>query len=219
MTLMDALTWVFRSAFLLGVVIGVPATIRYQHRTHGTWRRRPAGVMLMLLIAGLTLTMVAVGVRVLMRAGRELLGIAIPEWVDLAVLSFSAAGVYAVVFGMAFCWWLVEYRQPDYSPDKAPPDNGKVVPMMSNGGSGRPRWRSWPFWKDFGERVGWTAAQAAVALVSVEALDLPGWSIPLAAAGLAALKAFVARQIGDEGTASTVRLLWTEPPADRREHF
>ena len=57
-------------------------------------------------------------------------------------------------------------------------------------------------WKDALERITWTAAQAIVATVSIEMLDLPAhWIIP-ATIALAALKNLVAGHFGNPGTSA-----------------
>jgi hypothetical protein len=58
------------------------------------------------------------------------------------------------------------------------------------------------FWLDWSERVAWTAAQAAVGLFTIEMLDLPGELVPVAAAALAAVKGFIAKQVGNRDSAS-----------------
>ena len=71
----------------------------------------------------------------------------------------------------------------------------------------RPRYAQPGFWADWAERVAWTAVQGGLAIVTVDNLDLPTWAVPTIAAALAAVKGFVARQVGkSEGRddASTV---------------
>jgi hypothetical protein len=59
------------------------------------------------------------------------------------------------------------------------------------------------FVKDLVERVGWTALQAGVAVITVDSLGLPvAWAAP-AAAVLAFIKALVARHVGRSDSAST----------------
>lgn len=70
--------------------------------------------------------------------------------------------------------------------------------------SSTPNYGNSTFLKDWAERVFWTGAQAVIAAVSFEQFDLPLWSLPIIAAGLAAVKGFVAKQIGDRDSASTV---------------
>lgn len=53
---------------------------------------------------------------------------------------------------------------------------------------------------DLAARVGWTAAQAGLALITVEALDVPLAWAGIIAAGLSALKSFVAGKVGDPNT-------------------
>lgn len=67
-----------------------------------------------------------------------------------------------------------------------------------------PGYQDSTFLWDWAERIIWTAAQAGVAAVSFEAWDLPLWSLPIIAAGLSALKGFIAKQVGDPQSASTV---------------
>ena len=62
--------------------------------------------------------------------------------------------------------------------------------------------KSKKFWLDWSERVIWTAAQAGLGLFTVEMLDLPLEVVPVAAAMLAALKGFVAKQVGNRDSAS-----------------
>jgi len=58
--------------------------------------------------------------------------------------------------------------------------------------------------KDLIERTVWTAAQAGLAVLAVNAADWENeWAIAIAA-GLAVLKGIVARQVGDSNSASTV---------------
>jgi hypothetical protein len=67
-----------------------------------------------------------------------------------------------------------------------------------------PRYKDPQFMKDWAERVFWTTVQGALAAVSYDQFDLPLWSVPIVAAGLAALKGFVARAYGNKDSASTV---------------
>jgi hypothetical protein len=67
-------------------------------------------------------------------------------------------------------------------------------------GTRRPR----RFWLDLGERVAWTAAQVALAGVTVDAFDLPSWAVLPTAAALAALKGLVARRVGSSDSAATL---------------
>ena len=66
-----------------------------------------------------------------------------------------------------------------------------------------PNYQNPSFITDWAERVAWTAAQAGLAAVSFEAWDLPLWSLPIIAAGLSAVKGFVAKQVGNPNSAST----------------
>jgi len=60
------------------------------------------------------------------------------------------------------------------------------------------------FLKDLAERMFWTGAQAALAIVSVDALDIPQtYVIPIAIA-LAFIKGIVAKHVGNSDSASTV---------------
>ena len=54
------------------------------------------------------------------------------------------------------------------------------------------------------ERVLWTLVQAALAVVSVEMLDIPVAYAPLIAAGLSWVKAQVARKVGDPNDPATL---------------
>lgn len=54
------------------------------------------------------------------------------------------------------------------------------------------------------ERVAWTAAQAAVGVLTVEQFDLPPAWIPVVAVVLAAVKTLVAGKVGNPSTASTL---------------
>ena len=59
------------------------------------------------------------------------------------------------------------------------------------------------FLVDMLERVFWTALQAGIGVISVEQWDLPEAWIVVIAFGLAVIKSFVAKQIGDPNSAST----------------
>lgn len=59
------------------------------------------------------------------------------------------------------------------------------------------------FWRDWTERVFWTAVQVVLAVVIGEVGNLDGAYVPFIAAGLAALKGLVAKKIGDGQSAST----------------
>lgn len=59
--------------------------------------------------------------------------------------------------------------------------------------------------KDSAERVFWTAAQVAVATVAVKLTELPSSTVLLIAPALAAVKAFVAKKVGNPADASTRR--------------
>ena len=52
--------------------------------------------------------------------------------------------------------------------------------------------------KDLAARAGWTAAQAGLAVITVEALDVPVAWVGVVAAVLSALKSFVAGKVGDK---------------------
>lgn len=58
------------------------------------------------------------------------------------------------------------------------------------------------FYADAAERVFWTAVQGGLGAVSVAAFDLPLWALVPIAAGLSAVKAFVARHVGDTDSAA-----------------
>lgn len=59
--------------------------------------------------------------------------------------------------------------------------------------------------KDLLERMFWTGAEAAVAIVSVDSLDIPKtWVIPIAIV-LAMVKGVIAKHVGDDDSASTVK--------------
>lgn len=58
------------------------------------------------------------------------------------------------------------------------------------------------FWKDWLERVLWTLAQAALAVLAVAVTDLPYWWVAILTPLLSALKGFVAKKVGDGNTAS-----------------
>jgi hypothetical protein len=60
------------------------------------------------------------------------------------------------------------------------------------------------FFKDLLERVFWTALQAGIGVISVDEFDLPTAWIPVIAFGIAIIKGFVAKQIGNPDSASTV---------------
>lgn len=65
---------------------------------------------------------------------------------------------------------------------------------------------------DLGERVFWTAAEVAVAVVSVEVGNIdPAYSVPIAA-GVAVLKGYVAKHVGSDSTAA---LLPSGPDTDK----
>jgi hypothetical protein len=63
--------------------------------------------------------------------------------------------------------------------------------------------RSWLF--DSAERVAWTAAEAGVAIITVKVGDLPVSYVAIIAPALAALKAFIAKHVGNPADASTRR--------------
>lgn len=50
------------------------------------------------------------------------------------------------------------------------------------------------------ERVGWTAAQAGLGLVTVEVLDIPAAWAPIVATALAVVKGIVAKKVGNKDT-------------------
>lgn len=55
-------------------------------------------------------------------------------------------------------------------------------------------------YRDLGARAAWTAAQAVLSVVTVEALGLPLVWAPIVAAALSAVKSFVATKVGDPNT-------------------
>jgi hypothetical protein len=55
-------------------------------------------------------------------------------------------------------------------------------------------------YRDLLARAGWTAGQAALSIVTVEALGLPVWLAAPAAMALSALKSWVATRVGDPDT-------------------
>lgn len=55
-------------------------------------------------------------------------------------------------------------------------------------------------YKSLASRAGWTALQAGLALISVEALDIPLAWAPIVATALSALKSFIATKVGDPDT-------------------
>jgi len=55
-------------------------------------------------------------------------------------------------------------------------------------------------YRDLASRAGWTAAQAGVAVVTVEALDVPLAFAGIAAAALSALKSWLATKVGNPDT-------------------
>lgn len=60
------------------------------------------------------------------------------------------------------------------------------------------------FLKDLVERALWTAAEAVVAVVTTEVADLDtGVYAPLIATGLAVVKGFIAKHVGNKESAST----------------
>ena len=54
------------------------------------------------------------------------------------------------------------------------------------------------------ERVLWTAAQAGLAVITVEQFDIPVQWAPVIATALAAVKGYVARRVGDSNDPSTL---------------
>lgn len=55
-------------------------------------------------------------------------------------------------------------------------------------------------YRDLSSRAAWTAAQAGLAVVTVEALDVPVAWAGVVAAVLSMLKSFVATRVGDTDT-------------------
>jgi len=62
---------------------------------------------------------------------------------------------------------------------------------------------AYSFARDLAERVLWTAAQAGLGVLTVQANDWPLWIAVPIAAGLSTAKGFVAKQLARKGTAST----------------
>ena len=60
------------------------------------------------------------------------------------------------------------------------------------------------YWRDLTERVFWTAVQAGLGLVTVEALGVPVAYAAVVATVLAVVKGLVARKLGDPDSASTL---------------
>lgn len=78
-------------------------------------------------------------------------------------------------------------------------------------------------YRDLLARAGWTAAQAALGLVTVEVLDVPvGWA-PIVAVALSSLKSYVATKVGNPETVTFdlgheplgVKPPTTPPPSSR----
>jgi hypothetical protein len=65
-----------------------------------------------------------------------------------------------------------------------------------------------PFWRDFAERVGATAAAAGIGVAVQQLGDLPAWWAPVLVTVLTMAKGGLARYVGRKGTASLL-------PADR----
>lgn len=57
-------------------------------------------------------------------------------------------------------------------------------------------------YRDLLARAGWTALQAGVGLLTVEALDVPLAWAPIVAVALSSLKSWIATRVGDPDTAS-----------------
>lgn len=55
-------------------------------------------------------------------------------------------------------------------------------------------------YRDLLARAGWTAAQAGVGFVTVEALDIPVAWAPIVAVVLSSLKSWIATKVGDPDT-------------------
>ena len=54
--------------------------------------------------------------------------------------------------------------------------------------------------RDLATRAAWTAVQAGLGVITVEALDVPvAWAVPLAWA-LSSIKSYVATKVGDPNT-------------------
>lgn len=65
------------------------------------------------------------------------------------------------------------------------------------------------YWLDMAERVGATAGEAAIGVAITEFSSLPVWWAALLVPVLSAAKGFLARYVGDPGTAS----LWRRKPS------
>lgn len=55
-------------------------------------------------------------------------------------------------------------------------------------------------YRDLASRAAWTALQAGLGVIGVEALGLPLWLAAPVAMGLSALKSYVATHVGDPET-------------------
>ncbi len=199
MMIVDILTWVFRSAFILGAALAFAAAVVWHGRSRGAWRRNPAGLIQMVLVLALGTVYGAVALRILtaLPAVRR----AAPG-MDLAVLAVTAVAVWCTVAALGRFLVLVLTEQRDYRAEKGPSGpfptmEGKV--MSSNG---TPNWRKRSYWADLAERIGWTAAEVVVAAISVDQLGLPAWAVMPTTIALAALKGLVARHVGTKGTAA-----------------
>lgn len=70
-------------------------------------------------------------------------------------------------------------------------------------------------WRDIASRAGWTLAQAIVSGITVTAFDLPVQLIPVFAAGLSALKSYIATKVGNRATVTFVEPVEPVEPAHR----
>lgn len=107
------LTWVFRGLYVVGAAISGFAAFRYNRRTGGAWRDRPAGRMLMMLVLGLFVAFTSVALRVVTILVRPY-----APWLDEVVLFVTTLAVLAVIFGLFQFMLMVERQQPDYSSRK-----------------------------------------------------------------------------------------------------
>jgi hypothetical protein len=64
------------------------------------------------------------------------------------------------------------------------------------------------FWKDLLERIFWTAAEAGVGVAIVVNTDTPTAYAAVIASALALVKGFIAKQLGNKDSASTVPSVW-----------
>ncbi len=123
MVLVDVLTWLFRSAFIVGAVLAAIAAITWHRRSRGEWRERPGGIMQMTLIVSLAVVLTTVSLRIV--TGVPAVKDALPG-VDLAVLVLALVAVWGIVVALARFLIFVRSEQPNYRnnvPD-GPGENG-----------------------------------------------------------------------------------------------